>query len=108
MQEFLRPVVTPYELLAALGPEEIQWPAGYSLDFEEVLAVDSDKSNGRVYRYDSSISSESGSSHPTERPQHNEDLDRPTFSLVSGTYRDGRRYEHKGKSALQEWLICRF
>lgn len=38
-QEFLRPVITPYELIAALG-DELQWPAGYSLDFDSVLRAE--------------------------------------------------------------------
>lgn len=91
-QEFLRPVVTPYELIAALG-DEIQWPTGYSLDFDSVLAAEAHKGEGWC----------SPMLTPLLLAQARklelcdaEDDGRPTFSLVSGTYRDAKRYGQQG------------
>ena len=38
-KEFLRPLITPYELEAALVPQEIkgEWDGGYDLDFRNLL-----------------------------------------------------------------------
>lgn len=38
-KEFLRPLITPYELEAALVPKEIkgEWDGGYDLDFRSLL-----------------------------------------------------------------------
>ena len=38
-QEFLRPIVTPFELGIALQPEP-QWTGAYELDFKKILESD--------------------------------------------------------------------
>ncbi|KAI0052230.1 diphthamide biosynthesis protein [Auriscalpium vulgare] len=67
-KEFLRPIVTPFELQIALQPEPV-WTGEYILDFEKILAQDA-----------------TASSTPGR------DLDEPTFSLVTGKYRHAKRY----------------
>jgi len=72
-KDFLRPIVTPFELQLALQPAPT-WTGEYVLDFEQVLAR-------------------------REPPQHEDgedvedgDIDRPAFSLVTGKYRHAKRY----------------
>jgi len=70
-KEFLRPIITPHELIAALSPE-IEWSSSYTLDFDEVLAIQAQ-----------------------EKPVHSDDVDdddQPSFSFVTGTYRGVKRF----------------
>lgn len=93
-QEFLRPVITPYELIAALG-HEIQWPTGYSLDFDSVLAAEAHESEGWCsLLFTTLLLVQVRKLEP--RDAEDEDDGRPTFSLVSGTYRDAKRYGQQG------------
>ncbi|KIP03700.1 hypothetical protein PHLGIDRAFT_25997 [Phlebiopsis gigantea 11061_1 CR5-6] len=74
-KEFLRPIITPYELEVALQPEPT-WTGRYVLDFGKLaLAEGNDASTG------------SGSD-----ADNDEDADKPMFSLVSGTYRTAKRF----------------
>jgi len=87
-KDFLRPIVTPYELEVALQAEQ-SWTGRYVLDFERLLA-------------ENSLSD--------TPPLSAEDPDQPVFSLVTGTYRHAKRYgvaqsepineESEGNSAL--------
>lgn len=45
-QEFLRPIITPHELIAALSPE-VQWSAPYTLNFDDVLVADAQRESGK-------------------------------------------------------------
>ncbi|KAG2124801.1 putative diphthamide synthesis protein-domain-containing protein [Suillus clintonianus] len=72
-KEFLRPIVTPFELEVALQAEGT-WSGRYVLDFEKLLAGDSENDIGIV--------AEGNESDP----------DQPTFSLITGKYRQARRY----------------
>jgi len=69
-KEFLRPIVTPYELEIALQSEP-SWTGKYVLDFKEILSAEK-----------------------PEGPDESEtvDPDQPIFSLVTGTYRHAKRY----------------
>ncbi|KAI0804663.1 putative diphthamide synthesis protein-domain-containing protein [Irpex lacteus] len=85
-KEFLRPIITPYELEIALQ-DEPQWTGRYELDFGKLALEDSTETNG-----------------DRERPEdedEDKDEDRPTFSLITGQYRQAKRYgvaaEDKGK-----------
>jgi diphthamide biosynthesis protein 2 len=44
-QEFLRPIVTPYELEIALQAEQ-SWTGRYVLDFEKLLAEHASRTDG--------------------------------------------------------------
>ncbi|CAE6438716.1 unnamed protein product [Rhizoctonia solani] len=72
-KEFYRPIVTPFELEIALGADR-SWTGEYVLDFDQMLSgqkADEDAPNN----------------------QHSDDdPDRPSFSLVTGTYRHAKRY----------------
>ncbi|THH32708.1 hypothetical protein EUX98_g1435 [Antrodiella citrinella] len=70
-KEFLRPIVTPYELEIALQSEP-NWTGKYVLDFNEVLSAE--KPEG-----------------PKEGAEP-VDPDEPIFSLVTGRYRHAKRY----------------
>lgn len=83
-KEFLRPIVTPYELEIALGLGR-GWTGEYILDFEKVLAeskVQPDGIDERNKVDDNDDGNEDGE----------DDGDRPLFSLVTGTYRHPKRY----------------
>ncbi|KAF8757159.1 2-(3-amino-3-carboxypropyl)histidine synthase subunit 1 [Rhizoctonia solani] len=71
-KEFYRPIVTPFELEIALGADR-SWTGEYILDFDRIL------------------SSRKVDAVPDERDS-DEDPDRPSFSLVTGTYRHAKRY----------------
>ncbi|CAA7263747.1 unnamed protein product [Cyclocybe aegerita] len=78
-KEFLRPIITPYELEIALQAEQ-SWTGRYVLDFGKILANDSseaDKANGHQ---------ENG------KEDDSDDSDQPVFSLITGTYRHAKRY----------------
>ncbi|KAI0315496.1 putative diphthamide synthesis protein-domain-containing protein [Amylostereum chailletii] len=72
-KEFLRPIVTPYELQIALAPTPT-WTGAYILDFEQLL------------------SSSPGVKEETDEQNGDDDPHRPIFSLVTGKYRHARRY----------------
>jgi len=72
-KEFLRPIVTPYELEVALGADR-SWTGRYVLDFDKVIAQTSNIDEG----------------NPSEAAE--EDLDQPIFSLSTGRYRHAKRY----------------
>ncbi|KAG1743810.1 putative diphthamide synthesis protein-domain-containing protein [Suillus lakei] len=72
-KEFLKPIVTPFELEVALQAEGT-WSGRYVLDFEKLLAGDSKNDLGAI--------AEDGGGDP----------DQPTFSLVTGKYRQAKRY----------------
>jgi diphthamide biosynthesis protein 2 len=74
MQEFYRPIITPFELQIALQ-RELAWTGRYVLDFERVLAE-----NAQL------------AAQVTEERAEEHDADQPTFSLVTGTYRHAKRY----------------
>ncbi|KAF8517621.1 diphthamide biosynthesis protein [Gautieria morchelliformis] len=78
-KEFLRPIVTPFELFLSLSPEP-SWPGNYILDFEHVVehqAATNSKDDGN------------------ER-----DADEPVFSLVTGKYRHPKRYDQGDSFSL--------
>lgn len=45
-QEFLHPIITPHELIAALSAD-VQWLAPYTLNFDDVLAIDTHRHAGK-------------------------------------------------------------
>ncbi|KAG8759396.1 Diphthamide biosynthesis protein 2 [Ceratobasidium sp. 423] len=72
-KEFYRPIVTPFELEVALGADR-SWTGEYVLNFDRILSrqkADEDAPNDQ---------------------DSEEDPDRPSFSLVTGTYRHAKRY----------------
>ncbi|CDO73865.1 hypothetical protein BN946_scf185016.g22 [Trametes cinnabarina] len=75
-KDFLRPIVTPYELEVALQPTQ-SWNGRYILDFEQLLK-----------EYQEGLDSAAQSAEGAE----DEDLEQPVFSLVSGKYRHAKRY----------------
>lgn len=77
-KDFLRPIVTPYELEVALQAEQ-SWTGRYVLDFEKLLA-DYVQLDGVV----------SGAEE-----DESEDPDQPVFSLITGSYRHPKRYGAK-------------
>ncbi|KAG8706963.1 Diphthamide biosynthesis protein 2 [Ceratobasidium sp. 394] len=75
-KEFYRPIVTPFELEIALG-EDRSWTGEYILDFDRIL-------KGREGQEDLVREQEAN--------LEDDDPDRPTFSLITGTYRHAKRY----------------
>ncbi|KAJ2797071.1 Diphthamide biosynthesis protein 2 [Coemansia guatemalensis] len=70
-KDFYQPVVTPYELLLALSSSR-QWTGDYVTDFHAFL--------------------EEAKLHEEEEDGSDEDL--PHFSLITGTLKQNRRYNH--------------
>ncbi|QRW21652.1 diphthamide biosynthesis protein [Rhizoctonia solani] len=68
-KEFYRPIVTPFELEIALGADR-SWTGEYILDFDQFYLA----------------------GNCTDERDSDEDPDRPSFSLVTGTYRHAKRY----------------
>ncbi|TDL18370.1 diphthamide biosynthesis protein [Rickenella mellea] len=71
-KEFLRPIISPYELELALQPEP-SWTGKYILDFDELLAK-----------------ATLDDQEPSDKDKR--DRDEPNFSLVTGKYRQAKRY----------------
>src|SRR6266581_198108 len=84
-QEFLRPIVTPYELEVALQEEQV-WTGRYLLDFGQILANISHPASSSP-----GIPVVEGD-EVSRREASDEDKDEPVFSLVTGTYRHRKRY----------------
>ncbi|KII84822.1 hypothetical protein PLICRDRAFT_57334 [Plicaturopsis crispa FD-325 SS-3] len=72
-KDFLRPIITPYELEIALKAEQ-SWTGRYVLDFERLL------------------NAEPSEETPESREADEEDPDQPVFSMVTGKYRHAKRY----------------
>ncbi|KAF7329083.1 2-(3-amino-3-carboxypropyl)histidine synthase subunit 2 [Mycena kentingensis (nom. inval.)] len=84
-KEFLRPIITPFELEVALKAEQ-SWTGRYVLDFGKLLTEAGVLDDGA----------------PSGNDEDELDPDRPTFSLVTGKYRHAKRYgEEKGKAPEQ-------
>lgn len=75
-QEFLRPIVTPFELELALTSKD--WTGDYILDFTSLLS-----------------SSTFGQTH-VDPNKAEDDPEGPIFSSVTGTYRHPKRYNVNG------------
>ncbi|KAF9031679.1 diphthamide biosynthesis protein, partial [Hymenopellis radicata] len=90
-KEFYRPIVTPFELGIALQ-QEPNWTGKYVLDFEQLLAEGASEEKA-----------------VDEGAGEDEDGDRPIFSLVSGTYRQAKRYgasnDIQGDAASQALVV---
>ncbi|KAG6805844.1 hypothetical protein H0H92_013774, partial [Tricholoma furcatifolium] len=86
-KDFLRPIVTPFELEVALQSTP-NWTGRYVLDFERLLedASQDEPEDGSTW---ASAPEEGGEGESDEEDQ---DPDRPVFSLVTGTYRKAKRY----------------
>lgn len=104
LQDFLRPIVTPFELYLSLSAEP-SWPGNYILDFERVIELQT------TTPADHGMSKINKSSHLYAslllvRPvaEGNEDeADQPMFSLVTGKYRHAKRY---GQGTFLPTLHC--
>lgn len=92
-QDFLRPIITPYELEIALKAEQ-SWTGRYVLDFERLLNAGPSgmlpSSSVFPPRRLSVISFAEES--PESREADEEDPDQPVFSMVTGKYRHAKRY----------------
>ncbi|KAF7361445.1 2-(3-amino-3-carboxypropyl)histidine synthase subunit 2 [Mycena sanguinolenta] len=77
-RDFLRPIITPFELEVALQAEQ-SWTGRYVLDFEKLLA-------------DSALEEAT-----TLDPPDSDDPDQPVFSLITGTYRHVKRFGRSDK-----------
>ncbi|KAF8345163.1 putative diphthamide synthesis protein-domain-containing protein [Amanita rubescens] len=85
-KDFLRPIVTPFELKAALQAQQT-WTGRYVLDFGQLLAERDD---------------EKPVADEDEENGVEEDIDKPMFSLITGKYRHAKRYGDKIESRITE------
>lgn len=74
----MRPIVTPFELEVALQVHP-DWTGKYVLDFEELLAQ-------------AQVKTPESRKGKTGSDDDEDDEDRPSFSLVSGKYRQAKQY----------------
>lgn len=89
-KDFMKPIVTPWELEVALGERE--WITGgekgqYTLDFKSVL-LDSQKEGEGANGQEQSLAGDGDN-------EESDDPDAPVFSTVTGTYRYRRTYGSK-------------
>ncbi|GAA5931462.1 hypothetical protein JCM3775_006860 [Rhodotorula graminis] len=87
-KEFLRPIVTPFELELALTGKA--WTGDYLLDFAALL-------ESSTFGQDAGTvgSGESASESDDDEEQDEDDGERPVFSAATGTYRHPKRYTNK-------------
>jgi len=74
LQEFYQPIITPFELEIALGAGR-SWTGEYILDFDRILRESKENSEER-----------------SDVVKEERDEDRPEFSLITGKYRQAKRY----------------
>jgi diphthamide biosynthesis protein 2 len=104
-QEFLRPIITPHELIAALSPE-IEWSSSYTLDFDDVLAIEAQSRPGMIFSR--SAGGPLTLLMPIEKSAHSDDVDdddQPSFSFVTGTYRGVKRFGGHGEIYLRPFCL---
>ncbi|KIM44325.1 hypothetical protein M413DRAFT_443332 [Hebeloma cylindrosporum] len=77
-KDFLRPIVTPYELEIAMQVEQ-SWTGRYVLDFGRLLADAKEEDQAKPEQDEGEEGDEN-------------DPDRPVFSLITGTYRQAKQY----------------
>ncbi|KAH9475326.1 2-(3-amino-3-carboxypropyl)histidine synthase subunit 2 [Psilocybe cubensis] len=94
-KEFLRPIITPYELEVAMQAEQ-SWTGRYVLDFEKLLADAKATAPGEG-------ADDGTSKHEDEGTDS--DPDQPVFSLVTGTYRHAKRYGGKHDVEAEQSLV---
>ncbi|KAF9165623.1 Diphthamide biosynthesis protein 2 [Actinomortierella ambigua] len=88
-KEFYRPIVTPYELELALSKSR-EWTGDYITDFQQLLpdegmvGVDKVKISQHQLEAASDVEDDEGNSDDED--------DRPHFSLVTGQFKQSRRY----------------
>ncbi|KAI0773195.1 diphthamide biosynthesis protein [Trametes elegans] len=92
-KEFLRPIITPYELEVALQPTQT-WTGRYVLDFDQLLREHEEGQAGRHAGIDPRPPfAEIWAASTSERTaEEEEDIDEPVFSLATGKYRHAKRY----------------
>ncbi|TEB24956.1 diphthamide biosynthesis protein [Coprinellus micaceus] len=89
-KEFYQPIVTPYELEVALGVGGRSWDGKYVLEFDQILR-ESGKFTSGEYMYDGEEESNQIRVED-EGVSSDEDPDQPVFSLITGKYRQAKRY----------------
>ncbi|KAF8966760.1 putative diphthamide synthesis protein-domain-containing protein [Flammula alnicola] len=109
-KDFLRPIVTPYELEVALQAEQ-SWTGRYVLDFGRLLADakavidDSETTKQSTIGDGGNDNVEEGGSGDGDGDGDESDPDQPVFSLVTGTYRHAKRYGGKNDTSDDERLV---
>jgi hypothetical protein len=88
LQEFLRPIVTPYELELALTSKA--WTGDYILDFARLLS-------SSEFGQDAPKELEEGEGGTAEGEEGGEDAgDAPVYSATTGKYRHAKKYYQNG------------
>ncbi|KAG2018586.1 diphthamide biosynthesis protein 2 [Coprinopsis cinerea AmutBmut pab1-1] len=98
-KEFLRPIITPFELEVALS-KEVRWDGTYKLDFASILPS-SPPSPGST-PLSSSATNEVEGEGGEEEEEEEEDPDTPHFSLVSGKLVNSRLYPASSSSSSHQ------
>ncbi|PPQ67619.1 hypothetical protein CVT26_006829 [Gymnopilus dilepis] len=98
-KEFLRPIVTPYELEVAMQAEQ-SWTGRYVLDFERLLANARYDEEQNETKKSKANGTEGGEAGEREDSGAESDPDQPVFSVVTGKYRHAKRYGGKSSDPL--------
>ncbi|KAG0208949.1 Diphthamide biosynthesis protein 2 [Mortierella sp. NVP41] len=106
-KEFYRPIVTPYELEIALSKSR-EWNGDYVTDFQQLLPDDDKIGVDKVKISQAQLDAASDREDDDNSDQDSdEDDDRPHFSLVTGQFKQSKKYttnreDSKELSALIE------
>ncbi|KAL9709009.1 Diphthamide biosynthesis protein 2 [Leucoagaricus gongylophorus] len=101
-KEFLKPIITPYEMEMSLK-QEVSWTGRYVLDFDQVMEGGKGKEDNRQdvdESRDDKLSRVKVDNEDIEGDAQ-QDFDKPQFSLVTGKYRHARRYVAGIETTLQ-------
>ncbi|KAG6332059.1 hypothetical protein ID866_7030 [Astraeus odoratus] len=78
-KDFFKPIITPHELRVALQPEGT-WLGRYILEFNQLITDDGLETTSTTVE------------RPRSGEEDEEDPDRPSFSLITGRFRQARRF----------------
>ncbi|KAI9207314.1 diphthamide biosynthesis protein 2 [Polychytrium aggregatum] len=90
-REFLRPILTPFELLIALGSGK-EWTGAYETDFGKVVDEIGDQARLKMQQHQGSTQSESRAAGQNNGSDADADPDAPRFSLITGGYVQDTKY----------------
>jgi len=112
-KEFMKPIITPWELEVALGDREwitsgdTEGKGQYTLDFASVLYDSQVHENQKA----SNGTNDEGPANSQDSEEEEDDPDAPVFSTVTGKYRYRRTYgskeDIKGKSRCKLTNTCK-
>ncbi|KAG0049381.1 Diphthamide biosynthesis protein 2 [Gryganskiella cystojenkinii] len=90
-KEFYRPIVTPFELEIALSKSR-EWNGDYVTDFQQLLPDEDKIGVDKVKISQAQLDAASDREDEDGSDQDSDEHDRPHFSLVTGQFKQSKRY----------------